>query len=235
MTATVLSLQGVTKRYSMGDDTILALRGVDLHVAKGEFVAITGSSGSGKSTLLNIVGCLDRPSSGNYMLNGQDVANMGEDALAEVRNREIGFVFQSFHLLPRATALQNVMQPLCYRRMRQGERIERATHALRRVGLDTRARHIPNQLSGGQRQRVAIARALCGGPSIVLADEPTGNLDSVTTLDIMALFRQLHDEGHTVVMITHEPDIAAQCGRVIRMADGAIASDEGNASHARVA
>lgn len=222
----LIRLDCVTKRYVVGEEEIKALAGVDLAIDKNEYVAFTGSSGSGKSTMMNILGCLDTPTSGAYFLNGQDVASMSEDRLAEVRNREIGFVFQSFHLLPRLTALQNVMQPLIYRGMPMAERAERARQSLEHVGLGKRLNHLPNQLSGGQRQRVAVARALCGQPSLLLADEPTGNLDSTTTAEIMGLFDALHSEGHTIVIVTHEPEIAAHCARTVRLVDGKVQSDE---------
>jgi len=221
----LLRLEGVSRRYRLGDETVTALDGIDLVVRRGDYLAITGSSGSGKSTLMHLLGCLDTPSSGRYLLRGRDVSGIGEAELARTRNEEIGFVFQSFNLLPRATALQNVMQPLVYRGMRPAERASRAHAALARVGLAGRVHHLPNQLSGGQRQRVAIARALCGDPCILLADEPTGNLDAATTADVMALFDALHGEGHTVVIVTHERDIAAHCRRVVRLHDGRIAAD----------
>ncbi len=224
----MIELSGITKHYTMGDETVHALAGVDLRIARNEYVALTGPSGSGKSTLMNLLGCLDTPSSGQYVLNGQDVAHMDDDALAQVRNREIGFVFQSFHLLPRQTVLQNVMQPLVYRGLPHRERVRRATEALEKVGLGTRLSHRPNQLSGGQRQRVAVARALVGEPSLLLADEPTGNLDSATSRDIMALFDALHAQGQTVVVVTHEPDIAAHAQRVLRVMDGRIVGDDAN-------
>jgi putative ABC transport system ATP-binding protein len=221
----LLRLDGICKSYVMGSETVHALRGVDLSIARNESIAFIGSSGSGKSTMMNILGCLDRPTSGRYWLNGRDVATLSESELADTRNREIGFVFQSFNLLPRASALHNVMHPLIYRGMRPAERQRRAKAALDRVGLGNRVDHLPNQLSGGQRQRVAIARALVGEPSILLADEPTGNLDSATSRDIMALFDELHAEGQTVILVTHEPDIAAHCLRAVRLADGVVVSD----------
>jgi putative ABC transport system ATP-binding protein len=228
----MIELHGIVKRYVLGDETVLALAGVDLFVGRNEYVALTGPSGSGKSTLMNIIGCLDSPSEGRYILNGRDTSSLSEDELAAVRNREIGFVFQSFHLLPRQSALQNVMQPLVYRRMPPAERRERAAEALRKVGLGDRLDHRPNQLSGGQRQRVAVARALVGEPSILLADEPTGNLDSRTSAEIMALFDALHAQGQTVVVVTHEPDIAAHCRRTIRVLDGRIVEDHQNPARA---
>jgi len=221
----VIRLQGVTKQYQMGDQAVHALQGVDLHIRSNELVAFIGASGSGKSTMMNIVGCLDRPSSGAYWLNGREVATMSGDELALVRNQEIGFIFQSFHLLPRASALDNVAQPLIYRGIKLRERLALAEQALQRVGLGARVHHRPNELSGGQRQRVAIARALVGKPSILLADEPTGNLDSSTSLEILALIKEVHAGGQTVVMVTHEPEIAEQCQRVVRLRDGRIISD----------
>ena len=221
----MIRLQGITKEYRMGDQTVRALQGVDLEIERNEMVAFIGASGSGKSTMMNIVGCLDRPSSGEYWLNGRAVAAMSGDELASVRNREIGFIFQSFHLLPRASALDNVAQPLIYRGVPLRERLARAEQALQRVGLGKRMHHRPNELSGGQRQRVAIARALVGRPAILLADEPTGNLDSATSQEILALIRELHADGQTVVMVTHEPEIADQCRRVVRLRDGKIVSD----------
>ncbi|MEZ5484143.1 MAG: ABC transporter ATP-binding protein [Lysobacteraceae bacterium] len=228
MSEPLLRLEGITKSYAMGTETVHALRGIDLEIPRNQSIAFIGSSGSGKSTLMNILGCLDRPSSGEYRLNGRDVATLSEDELAETRNREIGFVFQSFNLLPRASALNNVMHPLIYRGVRPAERQRRAQEALDRVGLGNRVDHLPNQLSGGQRQRVAVARALVGEPSILLADEPTGNLDSATSEEIMALFDQLHRDGQTVVLVTHEPDIAEHCQRVVRLSDGRIISDVRN-------
>ena len=225
MNEPLLRLEHITKSYVMASETVHALRGIDLSIARNESIAFIGSSGSGKSTLMNILGCLDRPSTGRYWLNGRDVATLSENELAETRNLEIGFVFQSFNLLPRANALSNVMHPLIYRGVRPAERKRRAQEALDRVGLGNRVDHLPNQLSGGQRQRVAVARALVGEPSILLADEPTGNLDSSTSADIMALFDQLHRDGQTVIVVTHEPDIAKHCRRVVRLADGLVVSD----------
>jgi putative ABC transport system ATP-binding protein len=223
--SSLIRLDQVTKHYRIGDEHIKALAGVDLEIGVNEYVAFIGSSGSGKSTMMNILGCLDTPTSGAYFLNGHDVATLSEDRLAEVRNREIGFIFQSFHLLPRLTALQNVMQPLIYRGVNPDERAERARQALEHVGLGKRLHHLPNQLSGGQRQRVAVARALCGEPALLLADEPTGNLDSATTAEIMDLFDDLHAEGHTIVIVTHEPEIANHCQRTVRLSDGQVQSD----------
>jgi putative ABC transport system ATP-binding protein len=221
----MIRLQGVTKQYQMGDQTVHALQGIDLQIERNEMIAFIGASGSGKSTMMNIVGCLDRPSSGEYWLNGREVATMSGDDLARVRNQEIGFIFQSFHLLPRASALDNVAQPLIYRGVPLRERLALAGQALQRVGLGARVHHRPNELSGGQRQRVAIARALVGNPAILLADEPTGNLDSSTSQEIMELIRAVHAGGQTVVMVTHEPEIAEQCQRVVRLRDGRVVSD----------
>ena len=228
----MIELHGIVKRYVLGEETVLALAGVDLHIGRNEYVALIGPSGSGKSTLMNLLGCLDSPSEGSYILNGRDTSSLSEDELAAVRNREIGFVFQSFHLLPRQTALQNVMQPLVYRRMPPLERRRLAIEALTKVGLGDRLDHRPNQLSGGKRQRVAVARALVGQPSILLADEPTGNLDSRTSAEIMALFDALHAQGQTVIVVTHEPDIAAHCRRTIRVFDGRIVEDTQNPARA---
>ncbi len=227
----LIRLEGIAKHYQMGGETIAALNGIDLDIARNDYIAFIGSSGSGKSTMMNILGCLDTPTLGKYFLNGRDVAGMSESDLARTRNEEIGFIFQSFNLLTRATALQNVMQPLIYRGVRPAERARRAQLAMARVGLENRLDHLPNQLSGGQRQRVAIARALCSEPSILLADEPTGNLDSSTAADIMDLFDTLHAEGQTVIIVTHEPDIAAHCRRAVRLADGRVQSDVVNTVH----
>ena len=225
MNPEVLRVVGLERRYDMGGEVVHALRGVSLTIRRNEYVAIMGPSGSGKSTMMNILGCLDTPDAGEYWLNGEEVSKLGDDALARVRNREIGFVFQTFNLLPRASALHNVELPLIYAGLSAGERRERAEQALVRVGLEQRMHHRPNELSGGQRQRVAIARALVNRPSILLADEPTGNLDSTTSEEIMAVFEELHDQGQTVVMVTHEPDIAAFAERVITLRDGKVASD----------
>lgn len=221
----MITLQNVFKRYRMGEEEILALAGVNLNIARNEYVALIGPSGSGKSTLMNLLGCLDTPSEGQYWLNGRDTSHLNDSELAQVRNREIGFVFQSFHLLPRMSVLENVMQPLVYRELPRTERKRLASEALDKVGLSSRLMHRPNQLSGGQRQRVAVARALVGNPSILLADEPTGNLDSKTSAEIMALFDQLHKQGQTVIVVTHESDIAAHARRVIRLGDGRVVED----------
>jgi putative ABC transport system ATP-binding protein len=222
----VIVTRGLKREYDMGGEIVRALRGVDLAIARNEYVAIMGPSGSGKSTLMNLIGCLDTPNEGEYWLNGMLVSTMSDDALARVRNKEIGFVFQTFNLLPRASALQNVELPLVYAGVRSDERRKRATEALERVQLGERIHHRPNELSGGQRQRVAIARALVNRPSILLADEPTGNLDSATSEEIMRVFEELASEGQTVIMVTHEPDIAAHARRVVVLRDGVIASDE---------
>src|SRR3984893_1889981 len=214
------------KTYVMGDQTIHAVSGVDIEIKKGEYVAIMGPSGSGKSTLMNLIGCLDSPSSGMYYLNGSLVSDMDDDELARIRNKEIGFVFQTFNLLARATALHNVELPMIYNGTPSEERLGRAKKALSQVDLADRMMHKPNELSGGQRQRVAIARALVNSPSILLADEPTGNLDSQTGEEIMALFARLHEQGNTIILVTHEPDIAANAHRVIRLRDGKVERDE---------
>jgi putative ABC transport system ATP-binding protein len=221
----IIRVRDLAREYQMGEERILALRNVTLDIRRNEYVAIMGPSGSGKSTMMNLLGCLDTPTGGEYWLNGQEVSRLSDDQLARVRNREIGFVFQTFNLLPRATALHNVELPLVYAGARARERRERAAAALARVGLEHRMEHRPNELSGGQRQRVAIARALVNHPSILLADEPTGNLDSVTSEEIMRVFGDLHAAGQTVIMVTHEPDIAAHAERVVVLRDGRVESD----------
>jgi putative ABC transport system ATP-binding protein len=221
----LIRVEGVTKRYVMGESEILALNDVSLTIEEGEYLAIMGPSGSGKSTLMNILGCLDRPSSGAYLLRDRQVADLDDDELARIRNREIGFVFQTFNLMPRATAFQNVELPLVYAGRPAGERKERVQQALDEVALRDRADHRPSELSGGQRQRVAIARALVNSPAILLADEPTGNLDTRTSEEIMALFDVLHGKGHTVIIVTHEEEIASMTPRVIRLRDGKVESD----------
>ncbi len=223
--APLLALEDVSKVYHMGDVDVHALRGVSLAISEGEFVAVMGASGSGKSTLMNIVGCLDRPTEGGYLLDGEDVSCLDRYALAKKRNRTLGFVFQSFNLLARTSALENVELPLLYAGVHTRQRRERALAALRRVGLGERAHHHPNQMSGGQQQRVAIARALVGDPRVILADEPTGNLDSVTSMEVMAIFQELLSSGITVVLVTHEPDIATYAARVVTMKDGKVLSD----------
>jgi putative ABC transport system ATP-binding protein len=225
-TGVVIRTEGLTKVYEMGSEQVHALRGVDLEIHKGEYVAIMGPSGSGKSTLMNLIGCLDSPSSGRYWLAGRLVSELDDDELAYIRNKEIGFVFQTFNLLPRATALHNVELPLIYNGTPAEARVEKAKLALQRVDLTPRMNHKPNELSGGQRQRVAIARALVNDPSIVLADEPTGNLDSKTGEEIMNLFANLHQQGNTIILVTHEMDIAQHAHRIIFIRDGQIASDE---------
>ncbi len=222
----LIRLQKISRRYQMGAETVHALREVSLEIQRGEYVGIMGPSGSGKSTLMNLIGCLDSPTSGSYELNGTDVSQMDDNQLAEVRNREIGFVFQTFNLLPRSNALHNVELPLIYSGMDSGMRRQTALEALSQVGLADRVHHKPNELSGGQRQRVAVARALVNKPSILLADEPTGNLDSKTGVEIMALFDALWRGGNTIILVTHEEDIARHARRIVRIRDGLIASDE---------
>jgi putative ABC transport system ATP-binding protein len=222
----VIDIENITKDYVMGEEIVRALRGVSLQIRRNEYLAVMGPSGSGKSTLMNMLGCLDTPTSGRYEFNGRNVAEMDDDELAAIRNREIGFVFQTFNLLPRATSLRNVELPLIYAGMDPETRMERATQALTDVGLGDRIQHKPNELSGGQRQRVAIARALVNNPSIILADEPTGNLDSKTGEEIMALLEDLYQRNHTIILVTHERDIAAHARRTIRLRDGVVESDE---------
>ncbi len=222
----VIEIEGVTKLYKMGSEIIHALRGVSVKIHRNEYLAIMGPSGSGKSTLMNMLGCLDTPTAGRYEFTRKNVATMLDDELADIRNREIGFVFQTFNLLPRSNALHNVELPLIYAGMTKSERLDRARHALENVGLGERMGHKPNELSGGQRQRVAIARALVNNPSIILADEPTGNLDSRTGEEIMQLFEQLYEQGNTIIVVTHEEDIARHARRIVRLRDGLIESDK---------
>lgn len=225
---TLIHIHSIKKFYQVGSVVVKALKGVDLTINKNEYVAIMGPSGSGKSTLMNILGCLDTPTEGTYVLNGTDVSKLSDDALAEIRNKEIGFVFQTFNLLPRYTAIDNVVLPLVYAGVPKQERIEKAIKALTNVSLSDRMEHKPNELSGGQRQRVAVARALVNDPSIILADEPTGNLDSKTSVDIMNLFEDIYAQGNTIILVTHEEDIAKHARRIVRLRDGIIESDEIN-------
>lgn len=227
MTTKTIQLSGIKKIYHVGDQDLAALDGIDLNIMKGEFAALMGPSGSGKSTLMNILGCLDRPTIGSYKLDGEEVANLSDDELAITRNRKIGFVFQNFNLLSRISAAENVALPLVYAGVGGKEREERAMHFLEAVGLGDRAHHQPNELSGGQRQRVAIARALVNNPRIIMADEPTGNLDTKSTHEIMEIFQRLHEEGRTIILVTHEPDIASCASRQLLVRDGKITRDEG--------
>ncbi|MDC0637314.1 MAG: ABC transporter ATP-binding protein [Flavobacteriaceae bacterium] len=224
--SSVIKIRSITRDFALGQEVVKVLKGIDLDIEKGEYVALMGPSGSGKSTLMNLLGCLDTPTSGSYMLNGVDVSSMSDDELAEIRNKEIGFVFQTFNLLPRTTALGNVALPMVYAGASKPERTARAEEVLADVGLSDRMDHKPNQLSGGQRQRVAVGRALVNRPSIILADEPTGNLDTKTSLEIMHLFETIHKAGNTVIIITHEEEIAAHTNRIIRLRDGIIESDD---------
>lgn len=224
----IIQIHDIHRRYQVGDTVVNALAGVDLTIRRNDYVAIMGPSGSGKSTLMNILGCLDTPTKGTYILNHTDVSNMGDDELAEVRNKEIGFVFQTFNLLPRYTALENVALPLIYAGISKRRRLQKAEQALESVTLTDRMEHKPNELSGGQRQRVAVARALVNNPSIILADEPTGNLDTKTSIDIMRLFEDIYRKGNTVIVVTHEEDIARHSRRIVRLRDGKIESDEVN-------
>ncbi len=224
----IITITQITKHYQVGTQVVRALRGVDLEIKRGEYVAIMGPSGSGKSTLMNILGALDTPTGGDYFLNGTNVSHLTDEELAKVRNREIGFVFQTFNLLPRSTALENVVLPLIYAGVPKQERRKTALKVLESVGLDDRVTHKPNELSGGQRQRVAVARALVNKPSIILADEPTGNLDSKTSVDIMRLIKDIHDLGNTIIVVTHEEDIAKMAQRIIRLRDGVVESDKLN-------
>ena len=228
MAKPLIKITNIKRDFILGSETIYVLKGIDLEINKGEYVALMGPSGSGKSTLMNILGCLDTPTSGTYILNGKHVSEMQDDELAGIRNKEIGFVFQTFNLMPRTTALDNVALPMVYAGHSKSERVERATEVLTQVGLDDRMDHKPNQLSGGQRQRVAVARALVNKPSIILADEPTGNLDSKTSVEIMNLFDEIHANGNTVILVTHEEDIASHAHRIIRLRDGVIESDVKN-------
>lgn len=225
MSNSIIKVSGLKRDFALGSGWIQVLKGIDLHIEKGEYVALMGPSGSGKSTLMNILGCLDTPTSGEYILNGKDVSKMNDNELAEIRNKEIGFVFQTFNLLPRTTALDNVALPMVYAGKNKTERTRRASEVLTQVGLEDRMDHQPNQLSGGQRQRVAVARALVNNPSIILADEPTGNLDTKTSIEIMGLFDEIHAQGNTVILVTHEEDIAEHAHRIIRLRDGVIEKD----------
>jgi putative ABC transport system ATP-binding protein len=230
----IISLKNIVRSFRIGSEEVKALKGVDLNINKNEYVALMGPSGSGKSTLMNLLGCLDTPSSGQYILNGTDVSVLDDNELAQIRNKEIGFIFQTFNLLPKSTALDNVILPLIYAGIGKVEREQKALKTLEDVGLANRVKHKPNELSGGQRQRVAVARALVNNPAIILADEPTGNLDSKTSSEIMALFEEIHHKGNTIIVVTHEEDIARHAHRIIRLRDGVIESDEINKSFIQV-
>jgi putative ABC transport system ATP-binding protein len=230
----IISLKNIVRSFSIGAEEVKALRGVDLNINKNEYVALMGPSGSGKSTLMNLLGCLDTPTSGQYILNGTDVSVLDDNELAQIRNKEIGFIFQTFNLLPKSTALDNVILPLIYAGLGKAEREQKALKTLEDVGLANRVKHKPNELSGGQRQRVAVARALVNNPAIILADEPTGNLDSKTSVEIMGLFEEIHKKGNTIIVVTHEEDIARHAHRIIRLRDGIIESDEINKNIAQV-
>ncbi len=234
MTKALLELKDISKRYVIGTETVDALKKIDLSINKGEYVALMGPSGSGKSTLMNIIGCLDSPSNGTYFLNNKQVNQMSENDLAEIRNKEIGFIFQTFNLIPRSNALDNVALPLVYSGYSKVDREIKAIKSLTDVGLQDRMKHKPNELSGGQRQRVAVARALVNNPSIILADEPTGNLDSKTSEEIMKLFEEIHQKGNTIILVTHEEDIARHAHRIVRLKDGLIESDQANSTYAGV-
>ena len=225
---TVIKIRGIKRDFPLGQEIVKVLKGIDLDINKGEYVALMGPSGSGKSTLMNLLGCLDTPSEGDYILNEENVSQLSDSELAEIRNKEIGFVFQTFNLLPRLSSLENVALPLVYAGMSRSKRLERAQEVLEMVGLGERVHHKPNELSGGQRQRVAIARALVNKPSIILADEPTGNLDTKTSVEIMEIFEQIHNQGNTIILVTHEPDIAEHAHRIIRLRDGLVESDKRN-------
>lgn len=225
----VISLKNIARSFQIGNETIRALKSISIEIAKNEYVALMGPSGSGKSTLMNLLGCLDTPTSGQYILNGTDVSKLSDNELAEIRNKEIGFVFQTFNLLPKSTALENVTLPLIYAGKSKADRLLRATEVLDQVGLGNRIKHKPNELSGGQRQRVAVARALVNHPAIILADEPTGNLDSKTSIEIMGLFQEIHEAGNTIIVVTHEEDIARYAHRIVRLKDGLVESDMKNA------
>lgn len=229
MNQEIIRLDGITRFFKVGTEVVRALRGVDLSIKKNEYVALMGPSGSGKSTLMNLLGCLDTPTGGSYWLNGMDVSKLPDNELAEIRNKEIGFVFQTFNLLPRLTALENVALPMIYAGYAKGDRLQRAMEVLDNVKLSDRVKHKPNELSGGQRQRVAIARAMVNNPSIILADEPTGNLDSKTSVEIMGLIEEIHRAGNTIILVTHEEDIARHAHRIVRLSDGLVSSDELNA------